>query len=63
VLHYSATLVRTRVDLSAPDSDGRITFQGTLPLSNLPDGIYMLRVLIPIGDQALARTRRFIVEE
>lgn len=63
VLHYSTTLVRTRVDLSAPDSDGRITYQGTLPLSNLPDGIYTLRVLVPTGDRAVARSRRFIIEE
>ncbi len=37
VRHYSTTLVRSRVDLSAPDSDGCITYQGTLPLSNHHD--------------------------
>lgn len=59
--HYAQSLGRTRVELPAPDADGRIQYLGTLPMADRPAGLYTLQVAIPAGAKVVTRSCRFFL--
>jgi len=61
LLEHGRRVSLNRVTLPAPDSEGRIQYVGTIPISELEPGVYTLRVLLPVGEQLIGRARRLIL--
>jgi len=61
LLEHGRRVSLNRVTLPARDSEGRIQYVGTIPISELEPGVYTLRVLLPVGEQLIGRARRLIL--